>query len=114
MYFIILCHRLMKGSMALVGAGYACIMVSTFARAQGAAARMGYPKDIDTYLLISGKNILSQLKHVLLYVPSFYINVSNFYEYLGHPKSKFQNALKNARVEIGVYLLYAKLGIFQC
>merc|ERR1712108_55881 len=43
----------MKGSMALVGACYACIMVSTFAT-QGAAARMGYPKDIDTYLLISG------------------------------------------------------------
>ena len=47
-------------------------------------------------------------------VPSFYINVSNFYEYLGHPKSKFQNALKNARVEIGVYLLYTKFSIFQC
>ena len=49
-----------------------------------------------------------------LRVPSFYINVSNFYEYLGHPKSKFQNALRNARVEIGVYLLYTKFSIFQC
>ena len=29
-------------------------MVSTYARAQGAAARMGYPKDIDTYIMISG------------------------------------------------------------
>ena len=47
-------------------------------------------------------------------VPSIYINDSNFYEYLGHPKSKFQNALKNYRVEIGVYLLYTKFSIFQC
>ena len=47
-------------------------------------------------------------------IPSTYINDSNFYEYLGHPKSKFQNALKNARVEIGVYLLYTKFSIFQC
>ena len=47
-------------------------------------------------------------------IPSFYINVSNFYEYLGHPKSKFQNALKNSRVEIGVYFLYTKFSIFKC
>ena len=47
-------------------------------------------------------------------VPSIYINDSNFYEYLGHPKSKFQNAIKNSRVEIGVYLLYTKFSIFQC
>ena len=47
-------------------------------------------------------------------IPSFYINVSNFYECLGHPKSKFQNALKNSRVEIGVYLLYTKFSIFKC
>jgi len=45
---------LMKGAMAFVGMGYACIMVSTYSRAQGAAARMGFPKDIDTYLMISG------------------------------------------------------------
>ena len=50
----------------------------------------------------------------MYWLPSVYMNVSNFYEYLGHPKSKFQNALKNARVEIGVYLLYTKFSIFQC
>ena len=60
----------------------------------------------------STPRILTEVVNVK--VPSFYINVSNFYEYLGHPKSKFQNALKNARVEIGVYLLYTKFGIFQC
>ena len=54
------------------------------------------------------------LVYTVFHIPSFYINVSNFYEYLGHPKSKFQNALKNARVEIGVYLLYTKFSIFQC
>ena len=46
---------LIQGSMAFVGLGYACIMCSSFARAQGAAARMGYAKDIDTYIMISGK-----------------------------------------------------------
>ena len=45
-------------------------------------------------------------------IPSIYINDSNFYEYLGHPKSKFQNAIKNSRVEIGVYFLYMKFSIF--
>ena len=57
---------------------------------------------------------ISDSQLIKMVIPSFYINVSNFYEYLGHPKSKFQNALKNARVEIGVYLLYTKFSIFQC
>ena len=47
-------------------------------------------------------------------VPSIYINDSNFYEYLGHPKSKFQNALKNFREEIATCLFYTKFGISQC
>lgn len=43
----------------LVGLGYACIMVSTFSRAQGAATRMGYPKDVNTYLMISGRALIN-------------------------------------------------------
>jgi hypothetical protein len=46
-----------------VALGYGSVMVSTFGRAQGAAMRKGYAKDIETYLLISGtKNLLSSLK----------------------------------------------------
>ena len=41
--------------LTFLGIGYACVMVSTFGRAQGAAIRKGYAKDIETYLLISGK-----------------------------------------------------------
>jgi hypothetical protein len=36
--------------------GYECVMVSTFSRAQSAAIRMGFEKDLDTYLLISGSS----------------------------------------------------------
>ncbi len=39
---------------AFVALGYGAVMVSTFGRAQGAAMRMGFSADIDTYLLISG------------------------------------------------------------
>jgi uncharacterized membrane protein len=42
------------GSMVTIAVGYACVMVSTFGRAQGAAMRKGFAKDIETYLLISG------------------------------------------------------------
>ena len=37
------------------------------------------------------------------WVPSSYINDSNFSKYLGHPKSKFQSALKNFREEIAAW-----------
>lgn len=47
-------YGLITGSVALVAFGYANVMVSTFSRAQGAAIRCGFEKDIDTYLLISG------------------------------------------------------------
>ena len=40
--------------MGVTSVGNAHIMVSTFARAQAAAIRMGFTKDIQTYLLISG------------------------------------------------------------
>ena len=46
---------LITGSVVLVGFGYANVMVSTFSRAQGAAIRSGFERDIDTYLLISGQ-----------------------------------------------------------
>ena len=39
---------------AFVALGYGAVMVSTFARANGAALRMGFSQDIETYLLISG------------------------------------------------------------
>ena len=39
---------------AFVAMGYGAVMVSTFGRAQGAALRMGYAQDLETYLLISG------------------------------------------------------------
>ena len=41
-------------STAFVALGYGAVMVSTFGRAQGAALRMGFAQDIETYLLISG------------------------------------------------------------
>ena len=37
-------------------------------------------------------------------IPSFYMNVGHFSEYLGHPNNKFQTFLKNFRVQVGVYL----------
>ena len=43
------------GSTALIGAGYAIVMVSTFGRSQGAAKSLGYKDDITTYLMMSGE-----------------------------------------------------------
>ena len=48
---------LIQGSIAIVGFGYAQVMVSTFGRAQGAALRKGFKDGIDTYLLISGNAV---------------------------------------------------------
>ena len=45
--------------------------------------------------------------------PSFYMNVGHFSEYSGHPNNKFQTFLKNSRVQVGVYLRYTKICIFQ-
>ena len=46
---------ILQGSVAIIGFGYALVMVSTFGRAQSAALRKGFNDDLDTYLLISGK-----------------------------------------------------------
>ena len=40
--------------MAIEGFGCAFVIVSTFARSQGAALKHGFNDDINTYLLISG------------------------------------------------------------
>ena len=40
--------------MAVVGFGYAIVMVSTFGRAQSGALEQGFNDDIDTYLFIAG------------------------------------------------------------
>jgi hypothetical protein len=46
---------LIQGSSAILGTGYAMIMVSTFGRSQSAAIRNGYNDDLDTYMFISSK-----------------------------------------------------------
>lgn len=46
---------LIQGSAAILGAGYAMVMVSTFGRSQAAAVRHGYNDDLDTYMFISSK-----------------------------------------------------------
>lgn len=45
---------LVRGLMCLVGVGFALVMVSTFSRAQTAPIRLGYQRDLSTYLLMSG------------------------------------------------------------
>ena len=44
---------LIQASTAMMGAGYALIMVSTFGRAQAAAIRNGFNDDLGTYVFIS-------------------------------------------------------------
>ena len=45
---------LVRGLMCLVGVGFSLVMVSTFSRAQTAPIRLGYQRDLSTYLLMSG------------------------------------------------------------
>ena len=45
---------LIRGLMCLVGVSFALVMVSTFSRAQTAPIRLGYQRDLSTYLLMSG------------------------------------------------------------
>ena len=45
---------LIYGMISLAGIAYGVVVVSTFARSQGAAIRLGYTDDLPTYLLISG------------------------------------------------------------
>ena len=49
---------LIYGMITMGGIAYGLVLVSTFARAQGSAIRLGYTDDLPTYLLISG-NILT-------------------------------------------------------
>ena len=48
------CAQMIQALMGLVGVGFALVMVSTFSRAQTAPIRLGYQKDLPTYLLMSG------------------------------------------------------------
>ena len=50
---------LIYGMLTLAGMAYGVIIVSTFARSQGAAIRLGFSNDLPTYLLISGKYLLN-------------------------------------------------------
>lgn len=45
---------IIQGMAGLLGFGYATIVVSSFARSQKAAMKLGYNDDIDTYIVISG------------------------------------------------------------
>ena len=54
---------LIQGSAAILGAGYAMVMVSTFGRSQSAAIRNGYNDDLDTYMFISSKQTLLMRRH---------------------------------------------------
>ena len=46
---------LITGCLSLIGLSYGSMVVSTFSRAQMAATRYGFPKDVETYHFISGK-----------------------------------------------------------
>lgn len=46
--------ELVQGMMALAGIAYACLVVSSFTRAQKRVLDMGYSNDINTYVMISG------------------------------------------------------------
>ena len=48
---------LVQCSAAILGSGYAMVMVSTFGRSQSAAIQHGFNSDIDTYMFISSKQI---------------------------------------------------------
>ena len=62
---------LIQGVMAMFGLGYGMVMVSTFGRSQRAAIRKGYNDDMDTYLIISGYNLLSIFTWHCINVTSF-------------------------------------------
>lgn len=46
---------LIKGSTAILGTGYALVMVSTIGRAHAAAIRNGYNDDLSTYMFVNSK-----------------------------------------------------------
>ena len=47
---------------ALVGSGFGCAVVSTFARSLQSVMKMGFENNINTYLTISGKKISEKKK----------------------------------------------------
>ena len=47
--------HLMQAMMALAGAAYAAVVVSSFSRAQKRVLDMGFVDDINTHVMISGK-----------------------------------------------------------
>ncbi len=53
---------LIYAAMVLEGLAYAFNMVSTFSRAGNAAKRLGYRDDINTYLMVTGKNLEKEKK----------------------------------------------------
>ena len=53
---------LIYGMITMGGIAYGLVLVSTFARAQGSAIRLGYTDDLPTYLLISGNILGSYMK----------------------------------------------------
>ena len=55
--------------MALAGFAYACMVVSSFSRAQRQVLDMGFANDINTYVMISGTfliiDLVSESKHTV-------------------------------------------------
>jgi hypothetical protein len=47
---------LFKCMMALAGTAYACMVVSSFSRAQKSVLELGFPDGINTHVMISGEN----------------------------------------------------------
>ena len=49
--------QIIQEMMVLIGSGNALVIVSSFGRAQSAALKHGYANDINTYTIISGREI---------------------------------------------------------
>ena len=64
---------LIQGMAGLMGLGYALVMISTFSRAQMAALENGFPDDISTYLMISGRS--AQIKDIGIYLNATKLNI---------------------------------------
>ena len=76
---------LIYGMITMGGIAYGLVLVSTFARAQGSAIRLGYTDDLPTYLLISG-NILGYFMKLSYYKSKCYNFISGLWSssvYLG-------------------------------
>ena len=49
---------IIQGMIGLDGFGNALVMVSSFGRAQSSALKLGYANDINTFIIISGRESL--------------------------------------------------------